>query len=119
VPWFHAAAALADYRRGEFGAAEESAALADETTASTPPQTRDAVRALAGGVRTLAQVAMGHRDEAQATVDAARKHLSRILQRRPDGTIVGTSLVGDNGGFDHDGLIADIVIPEAETALDR
>jgi hypothetical protein len=115
-PWFNVACALADYRAGQPGTAEERASAALET-AALAGDLSDEVRALAAAVRSLARSALGRRDEARIDLDRAREHLSQRVVRRPDGSLVGTSLFNQNGGLDHDRLIADILIREADRAL--
>jgi tetratricopeptide (TPR) repeat protein len=117
VPWFHVACALADYRRGEFPAAEQRASNGLETAATASGTARDVIRALAAAVRSLARSALDRQDEARIDLDRAKQHLALLVVRRPDGALVGTSLFDENGALDHDRLIADMLIREAEGAL--
>jgi tetratricopeptide (TPR) repeat protein len=119
VPWFHVACALADYRRGEFRAGEQRASTGLETADQASGTARDVIRALAAAVRSLALSALDRHDEARIDLDRAKQHLARLVVRRPDGSLVGTSLFHVNGALDHDRLIADILIREAEGALER
>jgi hypothetical protein len=117
VPWFRVACALADYRRGEFGAAEQRASTSLETADLASGTARDVIRALAAAVRSLARSAQDRHDEARIDLDRAREYLAQLVVRRPDGSLVGTSLFYENGALDHDRLIADMLIREAEEAL--
>jgi tetratricopeptide (TPR) repeat protein len=117
VPWFHVACALADYRRGEFRAAEQRASTSLETAAAASGTARDVIRALAAAVRSLALSAQDRHDEARIDLDRAKQHLAQLVVRRPDGSLVGTSLFHESGALDHDRLIADMLIREAEGAL--
>jgi hypothetical protein len=117
VPWFHVACALADCRRGEFRAAEQRASTGLETAAAASGTARDVIRALAAAVRSLALSALDRRDEARTDLDRARQHLALLVVRRPDGSLVGTSLFHESGALDHDRLIADMLIREAEGAI--
>ena len=117
IPWFSVACALAEYRRGEFRAADQRASTSLETAAVASGTARDVIRALAATVRSLALSAQDRHDEARIDLDRAREHLAQLVVRRPDGTLVGTSLFNQNGALDHDRLIADMLIREAEGAL--
>ena len=117
VPWFHVACALADYRRGEFRAAEQRASTGLETAAAASGTARDVIRALAAAVRSLALSAQDRHDEARIDLDRAKQHLALLVVRRPDGSLVGTSLFHENGALDHDRLIADMLIREADGAI--
>ena len=106
------------YRSGDFPAADELARHAFESASLTWENLHDVVRALSGVISSLALTADGRIDEAEAALIQAKELIAGRLQFHPDGSIIGSSALNENGDILHDVLIAEILIREAEAALE-
>lgn len=115
--WMDIALALAAVRRH---ATDDATNLADRglELAKYCPNAKlaDVIRSCCRAVEGLACVQQADLCRAEAAVHAAREHLSEHIERHEDGSVRGGSLFTRNR-FEHDVLIAEILIREAEAAL--
>lgn len=120
VPWFNIACAISAYRSGDLSAAGQYAQHAFENAA---PESNQAGRmhqhAASKAIASLALSATGKANEAEEALRMAMEAISAGIQYAEDGTIVGASVLNDDGTVNHDLLIAAILIREAEQALER
>jgi hypothetical protein len=110
VSWHQTALALDAYRRGDFVAAQE---WADKGFANAAD---DIQRMWAKTVSSLAFAASGDLEQAALALNFAKGEAEKRIERNADGSISGDSLFRAPA-FDHNLLIAEILIREASAAL--
>jgi serine/threonine protein kinase/WD40 repeat protein/tetratricopeptide (TPR) repeat protein len=96
LPWAWGSRALAEYRSGDFEASTQSSTKAEE---SNPNPLSHSINL---AIRALAQQRLGHLDAARATREECAQSIKQLQS------------MGDNS-IDHDLLIAQILLQEAET----
>jgi hypothetical protein len=119
IPWFNIAAAMAELRRGDADGAQRFAvqALAAVERITEAGQNVEA-RAIAAAVRGIALARSGQREDAQSPVAQARELVAGEAAFHSDGALVGSCVLNNNGQVRHDLLIAEILLREAEAALE-
>jgi hypothetical protein len=117
--WANGTRALVAYRAGDLDAASDRLDRASYLAESARNEfTREGIRILVSPLRAMIQHRQGGLgDLARQSLVDSRVALDGIIQRRPDGTLVGRSLLTPNGSVNHNAIIAEVLRREAEEAI--